>query len=187
MKKIIMMLMMLYVSISVFAQYGDIKPWEKLGITSKEYHEAHLNNFSDDSIKIIVSYGITVSEFFKKPWINLNLTCEQWLDYRKIGMTDNDIYLKLNPVTDTTIKLQSKLSGKETQKVNLVKLQSFFLPGYVQIKKDNKIFGYSMAGLAICGIITTVCWSAHERAPMIIPAVGITLPVMFWSYFNARN
>lgn len=168
----------------------SLKQWEKLGITSKEWHECQLRNFSDDSIKIIVSYGIMPSEFFQSPWLAHNLTCEQWLTKRKSGMTDEQIFKTVQAIeavkgSKTVIEMNDKQISE-----NLLKFESFILPGYLQItssSKSQKIQGSIMGTIFVASIAGTIAWSIKEDCMMPTSLVTITLPVMLWSYFNFKR
>ena len=195
MKTLLITLMLLVSSaLSQDTLLEDLKPWEKLGISSKEYHECQLREFPEDSIKLILSYGINPIQFFKKPWVSINITLIEWMGYRKAGLTDQEIYLKLNPVLQP-VNVQSKLkiewSNAEQKKEYSVKLQSLLLPGYVQITscpyKPQKITGIVMVSLAAVAIGSTIGWSVHEEYLMCYPMIGIMIPNMFWSYFNCKK
>lgn len=187
MKKLIMMLLLSFLYVKAQdSTMLNIKPWEKLGTTSKEWHEAQLRGFSDDSIKIVISYGINLSDYFKQPWVALSITCSQWLDYRKQGLIDEDIKHKLQP--DTVI---SKVTiSFKTEQNDRSKIKALFIPGLLQIQNQRnyqKAQGIIMSSLALIGLSSSIVWSIQSDAFQCVPFISITLPIMFWSYFNAKN
>lgn len=174
------LLMILTVTPLVFSQsYDELKPWEKLGITSREWHEAQVRGFPDDSIKIVVSLGLTVSDWFKKPWERFGFTVEAYLAYRLKGYSDEDLYKMQHPDTIEIVKSDFHADTRTVDK----KLKSFLFPGYYQFKEGRRktaIFQWSVIGV---GAIATIGVSVYREdfTPVFIVA---TVPVMFWSYFT---
>lgn len=75
---------------------SGLKPWELLGITSKEYQIARENDISDKKIKDIVCIGYSVIDYVEEPWVELNTTEPKWMKFKRQGMTDEDITKELN-------------------------------------------------------------------------------------------
>lgn len=72
-----------------------MKKWEELGITSKEYKLSIDNNISEEKIKDIISIGVTITEYVKKPWVELNIKEKQWYELLRNGYTKEDIKKKV--------------------------------------------------------------------------------------------
>lgn len=73
--------------------HQKLKPWEKLGLTSKEYKLARDSSISEDMIKRLVSTGIDIKTYVSKPWKKYHITECQWLSLKRSGLSDEDIEL----------------------------------------------------------------------------------------------
>lgn len=186
----ILLLVSLSYSDSLFVQ--ELKPWEKLGTTSKEYYEAQLRNFPEDSIRYIISYGIGISEYFSAPWIKLNISIDQWLLYRKQGLSDEDIHKKLynktviQPQSYQSIKFDEE-DTKERRNINGRKIKSFLLPGYIQLSESKNKKGILMVSVATVGLGATIADSVNRGYFMPTFFIALVIPDMFWSYIDAKK
>lgn len=73
--------------------HQQLKPWEKLGLTSSEYKLARDSSLSEKLIKQIISTGIDIKTYLSKPWKKYNITACQWLSLKRSGLPDEDIEL----------------------------------------------------------------------------------------------
>jgi hypothetical protein len=154
-----------------------IKPWEKLGITSKEYAAASELGISEDSIKIITSYGIGIFEYISKPWKKDSISREKWFEYHKKGFTSKNITDK---VTDTTknifkIELGSDFNPQHKSALGLI-------PGYCQIKSGCKGLGRAQIIVGSVGVAGVVSCAVFKPAAMPIPFFLCIIPVISWSF-----
>jgi hypothetical protein len=155
----------------------NLKPWEKLGITSKEYAAANERGISEDSIKIITSYGIGIFEYISEPWKTDSISREKWLEYHKNGFTSKNITDK---VTDTTknmfkIELGSDFNPQNKSALGLI-------PGYCQIKSGRKRLGTAQIIVGGVGVVGVVSCSFVKPSAAPIPFLLCIIPVIPWSF-----
>jgi len=154
----------------------SLKPWEKLGITSKEYAAANKRGISEDSIKIITTYGIGIFEYISEPWVPDSISREKWFEYRQKGLTSKNITDK---VTDTT-KIKFKIEGGEFNPEH--KSARGLIPGYCQIKSGRKQIGtiqIVVGGVGFAGLVSSAIF---KPAAIPIPFMLCIVPAVSWSF-----
>jgi hypothetical protein len=191
--KIVLFIVILF-SFCFSQSIEELKPWERLGITSKEYHECQLRSFPEDSIKYILKLGIMPSEYFQKPWQSLNIQLLEYFSYRKRGLSDDQIKTLLD-TSDVRLFSSHDTSFDRVESKTGIYLKSLFLPGYMQrtcfkgssCYDSQKSKSTKMIVLGSISCITTVAWSIKEKEFIPIPIFFILIPDMFWSYKNYKN
>jgi hypothetical protein len=166
-----------------------IKPWEKYGISQSEWKMTKDNNISEEKLKVILSSGISVTEFCQKPWKNLGLRETDWMDKRRAGMSEYDIELEAQ--SNRTGYRQDNKNTMKSENNSVASKQSpglftsFILPGYQQQRIGQKTRGRIMSGLAIgfiaCSFVGSVAEGGFEPIPLLL-----LVPDMFWSLFDYK-
>jgi hypothetical protein len=172
-------LILVFLSVCGAQEYftQDLKPWEKLGITSKEYAAANERSISTDSIKIITSHGIGIFEYLSEPWKSDSISREEWFGYHRKGLTSKNITDK---VTDTTkTKLKIELGGDFNPQG---KSALGLVPGYCQIKSGRKALGRAQIIVGSVGVAGVVSCAIFKPGAMPIPFFLCIVPVIPWSF-----
>jgi len=52
----------------------ELQPWERLGLSITEWKMIEDNKMPMEQVEELLQAGIGISEYFQKPWINLNMT-----------------------------------------------------------------------------------------------------------------
>jgi hypothetical protein len=167
-----------------------LKPWEKYGISRTEWKMTLDNKISEEKLKVILSSGVSITEYCQKPWKKLNIKEAEWMDKRRAGMSSYDI--ELDAQSDRTGYKQDnkKMMKVDTTSVSVKQtpglFTSFILPGYQQGKIGHKTRGAVMAGLAYTMIAGSFVLSVHEGGFEPIPLL-IIIPDMFWSLLDYKT
>jgi len=154
----------------------SIKPWEKLGITSKEYAIAQKNGMPEDSIRLLIGNGIGITEYYSCPWDSIGISRERWFKYRHAGYTDKMIIADLdNTGMRRTTNIPSEFKQQKKSAFGLI-------PGYCQIKSGRKRLGIVQIAIGGIGVAGMVSCAIIKREAMPIPFLLCILPVIPWSF-----
>lgn len=154
----------------------QLKLWEKLGITSKEYAIAQQNGMPEDSIKFLTSQGIGIVEYYSHPWDSVGVSRERWFEYRHLGYTDKMITADL----DTT---GMKFRADFSQDFNPQHKSALgLIPGYCQIKSGRKGLGRAQIIVGSVGVAGVVSCAIFKPGAMPIPFFLCIVPVIPWSF-----
>lgn len=183
-----LLILISFVSIA-FSQDAD-KPWEKLGLSQIEWQMIIDNKIPDSKVQELLKTGIGIGEYVDKTWIKLNLTEEQWIAKRRSGLTNYDIELQNNTVSNKgALKAEMKSdfsSGGSGLSENRDAAFSLVLPGFEQLKNGKKVRGTIMAALAGGAITWCVTGSIINKRFEAIPLFGILVPDMVWSFIDFK-
>jgi hypothetical protein len=147
---------------------ADKEMYEKLGLSEAEWGMVLDSRMSLSKVKFLLKSGISIAEYFKSPWMELNMSESEWIAKRKSGLSDNDIRaIKMKPAPSE----------------NGAYIGGFFLPGCFQLGRGQAAKGWIMAGAAV-GLVTLCV--AHSAATKRFQPVGLffLVPDMIWSGFD---
>jgi hypothetical protein len=147
---------------------SDKEMYEKLGLSEAEWGMVLDSRMSLSKVKFLLKSGISIAEYFKSPWMELNMSESEWIAKRKSGLSDNDIRaIKMKPAPSEN---GSYIGG-------------FFLPGCFQLGRGQTVKGWIMAGAAV-GLVTLCV--AHSASTKRFQPVGLffLIPDMIWSGFD---
>ena len=144
---------------------ADKEMYEKLGLSETEWAMILDAKMPLSKVKELLRDGISITEYFKQPWKELNISESQWISKRRNGYTDSDM---------RSMKQPKGTAGEWTT------ITAFFLPGFYQLKRDQKFKGWCMAGIAIASVGLFAFQTADSKR---IQPLGLILliPDMLWS------
>jgi hypothetical protein len=147
---------------------ADKEMYEKLGLSEAEWGMVLDSRMSLSKVKFLLKSGISIAEYFKSPWTDLNMSEGEWIAKRKSGLSDNDM---------RTIRM------KPASSENGAYIGAFFLPGCFQLGRGQAVTGWIMAGAAV-GLVTLCV--AHSASTKRFQPFGLFLliPDMIWSGFD---
>jgi hypothetical protein len=150
---------------------ADKEEYEKLGLSQVEWEMIKNSHMSKGKLHHLLKCGISIPEFFKSPWKEMHLSEGEWLDRRCSGQSSVEI--------STTEQNKQAGVGKAGNS-EWTPIQSFFLPGVNQIKRDQYLKGYTMTGLAVAGLGLCVIHSAMMKK-FQPPGLIVLVADMLWS------
>jgi hypothetical protein len=166
-----------------------IKPWEKYGISQSEWKMTKDNNVSEDKLRVILSSGISITEYCQKPWKKLGIKETEWMEKRRAGMSSYDIELDTKSDRTGFIQDSKKImkadTVSESSKQTPGLFTSFILPGYQQQNIGHKTKGKIMSGFAFGCLAGCFVWSVSKGQFEPIPLLLI-IPDMFWSLLDFK-
>jgi hypothetical protein len=133
---------------------ADKEEYEKLGLSQVEWGMIQNAHMSKGKLHHLLKCGISIPEFFKSPWEQLHISEGEWLSRRCSGQSSTEI---------STCELNKQCGIGKASSSDWTPIQSFFLPGLNQIKRDKKLKGYTMSGLAVGGLGLFVAYSATTK------------------------
>jgi hypothetical protein len=146
------------------------------------------NKISLDKVQALLSTGISIGEYIKKPWMELGLTESEWIKKRRAGLTTYDIELEMKTNHPRGKDVAKNNSSPETNAIssNKNQLLSFVLPGYQQLRLKEMSRGRIMAGLGIASLAGCIIGSAIKRDFEARPLYFVLVPDMFWSFIDFK-
>lgn len=178
-----------WIIFSVCAQ-DAVKPWEKYGISQSEWKMTKDNNISEDKLRVILSSGVSISEYCQKPWKKLGIKEAEWMDKRRAGMSSYDIELDTRSDRTSYKQDNKKMMRVDTASASVKQtpglFASFVLPGYQQQKMGHKTRGKIMSGIAISCLAGCFVWSVAEGQGVQPIPLLIIVPDMFWSLLDYK-
>ena len=150
---------------------ADKDEYEKLGLSQVEWEMIQNAHMSTGKLHRLLKCGISIPEYFKSPWRELDISEGDWIGRRCLGQSSADIRLKLQTQQDGV----TKVSHSEW-----VPIQSFFLPGMNQLLRKEKGKGWTMAGIAAAslGVLAGYSLSTKTFQPL---GLFFLVPDMVWS------
>ncbi|MBD3422125.1 MAG: hypothetical protein GF398_18590 [Chitinivibrionales bacterium] len=176
--------MMLMSCAGVFVQAEDIVTtpseitqderefYEKLGLSMNEWKMIKSSGMPLKKVYELREAGISVNEYFDRPWEQLDIGEKEWIKKRRRGLTDEDI------------RHDYRYERTESQKMLL---QNIFLPGFNQLERKQYVRGISMttiavASLALGGVALQRNFSNKQQFTEFPIFFFMLLPAdMFWS------
>ena len=150
---------------------ADKEEYEKLGLSQVEWDMIQKSHMSKGKLHHLLKCGISIPEFFKSPWKEINLSENEWLRRRCSGQSSAEI---------RTSEQNERMGIGKVASSEWTPIQSFFLPGLNQLKRHQTLKGYLMSGLAVASIGFFVVHSATTKT---IQPIGLLflVPDMLWS------
>lgn len=117
---------------------GEKETYERLGLSLTEWNLIKESNMPMAKVHRLLEAGISISEYFKKPWVELGVTEGTWIEKREAGLTNEDIKAG-----------RTKPSKGGEWSV----AKAFILPGYLQLKRKQNLKGGTMASVALLSVL----------------------------------
>lgn len=145
--------------------------YEKLGLSLTEWQKIKENKIPIEKVYKLMEAGISMTEYFTKPWVDLAVSESEWIDKRRAGFTNDQISRK-----------QLNKAGSEQYAV----VTNLFLPGFHEWKRrqfvrSSFMTGGSVLSLALSGV--AIYRGVQKENTFSDPAPFLViLPVcMIWS------
>ncbi|MFW6221195.1 MAG: hypothetical protein ACOC4C_01915 [Fibrobacterota bacterium] len=158
------MLIVAFTACSYAMTAGDREKYEAKGLSQVEWQMIQDAQMPEEKVDELLKAGISISEYFDYPWLALRISEREYIKKRKAGMLDADIEAYSNKM---------KVS-------DLAVIQNFFLPGFYQFKRNQKLKAFTMSGLTVGFLGLTAILSVKKDGFMPEP-LFLMIPVMLWS------
>jgi len=145
--------------------------YEKLGLSLTEWQKIKENKIPMEKVYKLMEAGISMTEYFTKPWINLSVSEQEWINKRRAGQTNDQISRK-------------DLNKAKSEQYAVV--TNLFLPGFHEWKRrqfvrSSLMTGGSIASLALSGVAIYRGVRKENSFSDPTPCI-VVLPVcMIWS------
>jgi hypothetical protein len=184
-------LMFLCLALASFGQGSDARPWEKYGLSQTEWKMIQENHISRDKVQMLLSAGISLGEYCKKPWTGLGLTEGDWIEKRRAGLTSYDIELEAKAgragrrsTIDTAAP--AALSGYASYSSGSNQLIGLLVPGFQQLRLKQTTRGRIMVALAVGSLAACFAYAVIEDRFEPRPLYFVLAPDMLWSFIDFR-
>ena len=149
----------------------DKEEYEKLGLSQVEWEMFLSSKMSKSKLYGLLKCGISLPEYFKSPWLDINMSEDEWVGHRCAGQSSSDIKLKVRARSTDLHK---------TDHDEWLPIQSFFLPGVNQLARNQQGKGWTMLGIAVAsiGVLVGYSLSSHYFEPL---GFVFLVPDMLWS------
>jgi len=149
---------------------ADKEEYEKLGLSQVEWDMILKSHMSKAKLHHLLKCGISIPEYFKSPWKEVKISEGQWLKRRCAGQSSSEIKTCEQPSQSGPL-----MAGSEW-----LPIQSFLLPGYNQVKRNQYLKGYAMSALAVTslGFFAIQCITTSTFQPL---GLFFLVPDMLWS------
>jgi hypothetical protein len=162
------------ISILIASAYSmtaaDKEEYEKLGLSQVEWEMIQNAHISKNKLYHLLKCGISIPEYFKSPWIELDMSENEWLTKRCRGLSTSDMRTSNRPAPETTRPPYDEWAP----------IRSFFLPGVTQIVRRQKLKGWTMAGIAVLSAGACASYSLSSKTFQPLP-LAFLVPDMLLS------
>ena len=148
---------------------ADKDEYDKLGLSQVEWEMIKKADMSKAKLHNLLKCGISITEYFKSPWKDLDMSESEWVYLRCQGQSSVDIKTRENN--------QSVSAASHDE---WAPIRSFFLPGVSQIARKQALKGWTMTGLALLSIGAFAGYSASAKAFQPVPLFFLVSD-MLWS------
>lgn len=171
---------------SSFICYGqqEMQPWERLGLSKTEWKMIEDNHMPMSKVEDLLKDGIGISEYFKEPWIDLNLSEQRWIEKRRSGMSNYDIETQAKTnnsewKTDMKSGFQSEINGFSGNGEKF----SALIPGLQQFKSRRVAKGVIMSSIAVGTIGWCTAESISNKQFNSLPIAFLVADIV-WSFVD---
>jgi hypothetical protein len=150
---------------------ADKDEYERLGLSQVEWEMIQKAKMPKSKVYDLLKCGVSITEYFTSPWLEFNMSEDEWIGRRKAGESSSDIRTK------------ERHREEEAHKVShdqWMTLQGFFLPGLHQFIRKEPVRGYFMSGIALLslGFFAYQTINTKTFQPM---GLFFLVPDMLWS------
>jgi hypothetical protein len=143
---------------------SDKEEYERRGLSQVEWEMILDARMPRQKLDELQKSGISITEYFKYPWLNYGLTEKQWIARRTSGQMESEIKQDTRP--------GSRAEGAV--------VTNFFVPGLHQFQRKQYLKASIMSGAAAFAVLYMAGRSLATRAFVPGP-LFILLPAMLWS------
>lgn len=138
--------------------------WYRLGLSAQDVELIDRLDMSKKEVEKLVMHGVSVREYARRPWEAMGITEAQWKDQLDNGNSIAALERRYDRSHD------EKSSGGPSLAA------AFFLPGYVQIKEDQPVLGWTLAGLGTGFAVLSAKSFAEGESSLTWPILlGVTM------------
>jgi hypothetical protein len=144
---------------------ADKEAYEKLGLSETEWVKIKDANMPLSKVHEIMECGISISEYFRKPWKELRISEDEYIRLRRAGHSDAEV---------RSMHAQKRTVNEWSA------VQSFFLPGFNQLRRGQPVRGWIMAAAAAgsLGLLVAQNVRSNRFQPL---GLCLLFPDMLWS------
>lgn len=184
MKKLIFLF---FACIAVCYGQEQIDPWERLGLSKTEWIMIEENHMPINKVEDLLKAGIGISEYFKNPWVELNMTEQKWIEKKRSGMSSYDIEIEAkanNAEWKSEMKsgFRSEMSGVSENAESF----SALIPGLQQFKSGSVAKGIIMSSIALGAVTWCTAGSISNKRFNSLPVFAVLIPDIVWSYIDYK-
>jgi hypothetical protein len=181
------LIFLFFVCVAICYSQEQIEPWERLGLSKTEWIMIEENHMSMSQVEDLLKAGISISEYFKKPWIELNMTEQRWVEKKRSGMSSYDIEIEAkakNAEWETEMKsgFRSEMSGVSENAESF----SALIPGFQQFKSGSVAKGVIMSSIALGAVTWCTAGSISNKRFYSLPIFAVIVPDVIWSYVDYK-
>ncbi|NLB64750.1 MAG: hypothetical protein GX801_11730 [Fibrobacter sp.] len=155
-------------TIEASASQWDNLSYEELGLSQWEFQQVKKSNLTRSKLLSLLEIGVRPAEYLQKPWEQLGVSEDQWLNERSKGLEDTDID-------------RSYRNNANNQSYAYL---SLLVPSLYQWKVDKKAEAISMNviwGLSVGATVYLGLTSKNKEYFYTIPVIAA---VHIWSFAN---
>ena len=174
-------------SIAVCYGQEQIEPWERLGLSKTEWMMIEENRMPMKQVEYLLKSGIGISEYFKKPWVELNMTEQKWIEKKRSGMSSYAIENEAQAskaAWKTAMKsgFRSEMSGVSENAESF----SALIPGVQQFKSRSVAKGIIMSSIALGAVTWCTASSISDKRFNSLPIFAVFVPDVIWSFVDYK-
>jgi hypothetical protein len=144
---------------------ADKEVYEKLGLSETEWVKIKDAKMPLSKVHELMKSGITMAEYFSMPWKELRISEKEYIRLRRTGHSDAEV----------------RWMHTRKQTINeWTGVQSFFLPGFTQVRRCQPVRGWIMAAAAAgsLGLLVAQNFRSGRFQPL---GLCLLVPDMLWS------
>jgi hypothetical protein len=161
---------LLFLLVIIAATYAsEMSDIDQLKLDPVEKGLVEDSNMPLEKVQYLLESEISLTEYFRYPWLGLGITEKAWINQQKAGIIGHDTIL----------------SVKQIKRTQWAVVQNFFIPGLHQFKRKQTVKALAMTGIAVSSL---ALYSFHRKnkssafPAFDYPAYLVILGAdMFWS------
>jgi hypothetical protein len=144
---------------------ADKEAYEKLGLSETEWVKIKDAKMPLSKVHELMKSGITIAEYFRMPWQELCISENEYIRLRRAGHSDAEV---------RSMQAQKRAINEGSA------VQSFFVPGFNQVRRSQPVRGWIMAAAAAGSL--GLLFAQNIRSSRFQPlGLCLLLPDMLWS------
>jgi hypothetical protein len=144
---------------------SDKEEYERRGLSQIEWEMVLDSRMPMSKLNELQESGISVSEYFRYPWLNYGISESGWIQSRKSGLLESDISNENKPA--------DRSDGRKI-------VSAFLMPGYHQFRQKQYWKGAIMTSVSVATAAIITAGSINRKEFAFGPLV-VLVPVMLWS------
>jgi hypothetical protein len=145
---------------------SDKEKYESKGLSQIEWEMVLDARMPEKKVDELLKAGITITEYFRYPWLKMGISESEWIRSRRSGLLDSDIAAENRP------------HGSDPGGGTI--MAAFLLPGMHQFRRQQYWKGGIMTGAAALAVALTAITSVHKGSFVPVPLLMLA-PAMLWS------